>query len=458
MRRTGTPASASSCSSCSTPGIRIQPIVDLVGHPGFNEVFFDDVVVEPDCLLGAEGEGWKQVTSELSLERSGPERYLSSFALFVELVRLAGRVDSEALRHAIGRLSAELWTLRQMSLSVAGQLAAGEDPMLAAAIVKDLGNTFEQSLPAARPIARRRRHPARRRQRPRAHARTVVADLAVVQLARRDARDSARHRRPRPRACADMSEQRQLLSDSAARLFESRAAVTWDEIDEIGIADILVPDERGGSGADWDDACAVLQAAGRWQIPLPLAEAMIARKLIAEAALEVPRSSLSIAPNPVGTLSRDARAWKFSGTLSSVPWGRDVAHVVTTVSFDGRPHVVVLAVADASVHKRTNLADEPRDDLKFDGAPALAAPANSREAQSLFDYAALARTAQIAGALQSALERSIAYALERKQFGRPIGQFQAVQQQLALFGAEVAAATCASRSAGIAAERRRCFI
>ena len=131
----------------NTPGIRIQPIVDLTGHPGFNEVFFDDVVVGADCLLGVEGEGWKQVTSELSLERSGPERYLSSFALFVELVRLAGRVDSEALRHAIGRLTAELWTLRQMSLSVAGQLAAGEDPMLAAAIVKDLGNTFEQSLP-----------------------------------------------------------------------------------------------------------------------------------------------------------------------------------------------------------------------------------------------------------------------------------------------------------------------
>jgi alkylation response protein AidB-like acyl-CoA dehydrogenase len=131
----------------NTPGIRIQPIVDLVGHPGFNEVFFDDVIVEPDCLLGTEGEGWQQVTSELSLERSGPERYLSSFALFVELVRLAERVDSEALRHAVGRLSAELWTLRQMSLSVAGQLAAGEDPMLAAAIVKDLGNTFEQSLP-----------------------------------------------------------------------------------------------------------------------------------------------------------------------------------------------------------------------------------------------------------------------------------------------------------------------
>jgi acyl-CoA dehydrogenase len=246
-----------------------------------------------------------------------------------------------------------------------------------------------------------------------------------------------------------MSEQRQLLSDSAARLFQSNAG--WDEIDALGIADILVPEERGGSGADWDDACAVLQAAGQAQTPLPLAEAIIARKLLADAALEVPRSPLSIAPNPLGALSRAAGAWKFSGVLASVPWGRDVGSAVTIITFDGRPHVAILAVADASVHKKTNLADEPRDDLRFDSAPVMAAPASSREAQRLLDYAALARTAQIAGALQSALERSIAYSLERKQFGRPIGQFQAVQQQLALFGAETAAATCASRSAAIAA-------
>jgi acyl-CoA dehydrogenase len=247
-----------------------------------------------------------------------------------------------------------------------------------------------------------------------------------------------------------MSEQRQLLADSAARLFETDAG--WDQIEALGIADILVPEERGGSGADWDDACAVLQAAGHWQVPLPLAEAMIARKLLATAELEVPRSQLSIAPNPVGTLAREGRGWKFSGALASVPWGRDVARVVTTISFDGRPHVVVLAVVNASVGKKMNLADEPRDDLQFDGVPVVAAPADCREAASLLDYAALARTAQIAGALQSALERSIAYSLERRQFGRPIGQFQAVQQQLALLGAETAAATCASRSAAIAAD------
>jgi acyl-CoA dehydrogenase len=250
-----------------------------------------------------------------------------------------------------------------------------------------------------------------------------------------------------------MSEQRELLAESAARLFESydRQRSLWTEIEELGIADILVPETGGGSGADWDDACAVLQASGRWQIPLPLAEAMIARKLAVDAGLQLPRSPISIAPDATGTLARDGHTWRFSGVLPSVPWGRDAAHVVTSMPVDGRAHVVVLALANANLHQRTNLAGEPRDDVRLDGAPALVAPSMCREAQQLFYYAALARTAQIAGALQSALERSIAYATQRKQFGRPIGQFQAVQQQLALFGAETAAATCASRSAAIAA-------
>jgi alkylation response protein AidB-like acyl-CoA dehydrogenase len=131
-----------------TPGMRVQPIVDLVGDKHFNEIFFEDCIVDAECLLGTEGAGWQQVTAELSLERSGPERYLSSMALFHELLRMAGpEPASDAVRQAIGRLGSEIWTLRQMSLSVAGQLARGEDPYVQAAIVKDLGNVFEQALP-----------------------------------------------------------------------------------------------------------------------------------------------------------------------------------------------------------------------------------------------------------------------------------------------------------------------
>jgi alkylation response protein AidB-like acyl-CoA dehydrogenase len=128
------------------PGVTVRPIVDLAGEVHFNEVFFDDLAVPHDMLLGTEGQGWEQCTSELSLERSGPERYLSSHALFVEFLRRADP-SSQAERIELGRLAAELWTLREMSLAVAGRLAAGQDPALQAAIVKDLGNAFEQALP-----------------------------------------------------------------------------------------------------------------------------------------------------------------------------------------------------------------------------------------------------------------------------------------------------------------------
>lgn len=129
------------------PGICVKPILDLLGQEHFNEVFFDDAFVPDSALLGREGEGWQQCTSELSLERSGPERYLSSYALFVEFLRLAGPTPAEPVRSLIGRIAAQIWTLRQMSLSVAGQLAQQRDPAIEAAMVKDLGNTFEQDLP-----------------------------------------------------------------------------------------------------------------------------------------------------------------------------------------------------------------------------------------------------------------------------------------------------------------------
>ncbi|GAA0317308.1 acyl-CoA dehydrogenase family protein [Sphingomonas oligophenolica] len=130
------------------PGVTIRPIIDLTGGHDFNEVFFDSVELEEHALVGQEGNGWRQVTAELSLERSGPERYLSSTALFLELLRHVGPDADEAVKQLVGTLAAEMWTLRMMSATVAAKLSAGEDPALEATIVKDLGNTFEQSMPA----------------------------------------------------------------------------------------------------------------------------------------------------------------------------------------------------------------------------------------------------------------------------------------------------------------------
>jgi alkylation response protein AidB-like acyl-CoA dehydrogenase len=131
------------------PGIEIRPVINLLGEHHFNEVFLTDLFVPDDRLLGQVGNGWNQVTSELGFERSAPDRFLVLFQLLQEMVRLAGPTPDRATAAAIGRLVAQLATLRQMSLSIAGMLEAGEQPNLAAAVVKDLGTRYEQDLPVA---------------------------------------------------------------------------------------------------------------------------------------------------------------------------------------------------------------------------------------------------------------------------------------------------------------------
>ena len=131
----------------NSPGLTVKPIEDMAGNTHFNEVFFDDVFVPHDMVVGRPGDGWMQVGAELAFERSGPERYLSSLRLFIEFLRAVGDNPTEAERLLIGRVTAEMWTLRQMSLSVTGELQAGKSPAVAASIVKDIGTTLEQAIP-----------------------------------------------------------------------------------------------------------------------------------------------------------------------------------------------------------------------------------------------------------------------------------------------------------------------
>ena len=128
-------------------GISIRPVPNLAGEHHFNEVSFQDALLPADAVLGEVGAGWAQVTSELALERSGPERFLSSFTLLVELARALGPAPSERAKIALGRVVAHLMALRRLSRSVAGMLQAGENPALQAALVKDLGTTLEQEMP-----------------------------------------------------------------------------------------------------------------------------------------------------------------------------------------------------------------------------------------------------------------------------------------------------------------------
>jgi alkylation response protein AidB-like acyl-CoA dehydrogenase len=133
------------------PGVTVRPIRDLSGDSHFCEVFFDNVQLAADALIGAEGKGWEQVTAELAFERSGPERLYSSIVLFdqwLAFVRTKAGRTPQALQLA-GRIVAQLAPLRAMSIAVTGKLAKGESPVVEAALVKDLGTGVEQLIPAA---------------------------------------------------------------------------------------------------------------------------------------------------------------------------------------------------------------------------------------------------------------------------------------------------------------------
>ena len=130
----------------TTPGLTVRPIINQLGEHDFNEVTFDDVLVPHEHLIGTEGEGWAQVSGELAFERSGPERYLSSSQLLLEMLAEADPTDTRQAV-ALGRIVASYAALRQMSLGVSGMLARGENPAVAAALVKDQGALVEQAMP-----------------------------------------------------------------------------------------------------------------------------------------------------------------------------------------------------------------------------------------------------------------------------------------------------------------------
>lgn len=131
----------------NAPGVTVRQIESSAGHHEFNEVTFDDVFVPDSHVIGEPGEGWRLVTAELQLERSGPERFLSVFPLMESAARQNGSSVREPAWIAFGSLIAHISTLREMSMSVAARLDTNTDVATEAALIKDLGNALEQRTP-----------------------------------------------------------------------------------------------------------------------------------------------------------------------------------------------------------------------------------------------------------------------------------------------------------------------
>ncbi|MGF7177193.1 acyl-CoA dehydrogenase family protein [Azospirillum doebereinerae] len=266
-----------------------------------------------------------------------------------------------------------------------------------------------------------------------------------------------------------------ILADTAQRLFAERftpellraadsgqwPAAAWAAVEEMGLPLALVPEEAGGFGVDTLDALALVRSAGSFAAPVPLAETMLAAWLLAGAGMAIPAGPLGIAPTQSAkgdlALTRDGASWRLTGTAHRVPWGRVATAVALLVEQESGSVVCLLEPGDWTVEEGRNIAGEPRDTLRIDAvldAARVAPAAPGVTPADLFAMGATLRSLAMAGAIERVLELTVQYAGERVQFGRPLGKFQAVQQNLAILASQAAAAGAAADGAAEALAER----
>ncbi len=219
----------------------------------------------------------------------------------------------------------------------------------------------------------------------------------------------------------------------------------WRALEVVGLPQAALPESAGGSGLAFADAMFALRRSAYHAAPVPLAETMIAGRLLVAAGLSVPQGAITVAPvNPTDALT--LAQGKLSGTAKRVPWGDQCKHAVVVTRKD-EVAVVSTAVSTAAGSIEKNLAGEPRASLRFDSASVIASAPLANASSRLAAEGALCRSVQMAGALERTLEYALLYANERVQFGRPIGKFQAIQHLLAVLAGQVAAASAAADAA-----------
>jgi acyl-CoA dehydrogenase len=226
----------------------------------------------------------------------------------------------------------------------------------------------------------------------------------------------------------------------------------WMRVEQAGITLLLVPENAGGFGGSWRDLQAVLHLSAFHTLPLPIGETTLVCGLLARGGLDLVAGPASLAASSVGVMTREGESERgcFTGELRDVSWGRIARHVLVELPQPHSPGRYALVETErAAVVAGSNIAGEPRDTLVLSAAPATLVRLESLD---LFALGALMRTAQIGGALDCALDLCVRYVGERKQFGRRLGEFQAIQQQLAVLAEESAAVACAAKAAADAVD------
>lgn len=248
------------------------------------------------------------------------------------------------------------------------------------------------------------------------------------------------------RIFADLSTP-EVINDAEAGIWPE---ALWQAISESGLNLTWVPEDNGGIGASILDGFAVIKAAGAAAAPVPLAETLFAGWLLAQAGLQVSGETATVA---IGELS--LTDGKLSGSAMGVPYARNTKQIVALVEVAGKAQVVQVATEQCELSEETNLAGEPADTISFNAVSVaqIGETGNALNGKNVDAMGALIRCVQAAGALSTALELTIEYSMERVQFGRAIGKFQALQHSIAAFAGEVAAINAAADAAAEAVAR-----
>jgi acyl-CoA dehydrogenase len=222
-------------------------------------------------------------------------------------------------------------------------------------------------------------------------------------------------------------------------------APLWQALSEAGLPLAWVDEEFGGSGASLADGFAVLNAAGRHAIAVPLAETMLAGWLLAQAKISSPEGEMTVVPaTPKDRITQNADG-TLTGRARSVPFAKEAKHFAVLAGNS-------IALVDAKkcrIETGIGLGGDNSDTVILDKVE----PSASKPAPRGFDQTQLmlmggvVRSLQIAGALEAMLEITVRYSNERVAFEKKISKFQAVQHNLAKLAGESAAALAAATSA-----------
>jgi acyl-CoA dehydrogenase len=247
------------------------------------------------------------------------------------------------------------------------------------------------------------------------------------------------------RIFADLADAQTVNNDKDGRW----KAPLWNALTEAGLPLSWVPEEFGGSGASLAEGFSVLSSAGRFALALPLAETMLAGWLLAQARITAPEGAMTVAPaSPRDRITRNADG-TLSGRARGIPFAKDTKHIAVLATGASGPSIALVETSACRIEQGLNLANDTSDIVTFNNVPPIAIKPAPKgfDQTSLMLMGAVARSLQIAGALESMLDISVRYSNERVAFEKKISKFQAVQHNLAKLAGEAAAALAAASSA-----------